>query len=158
MRNSVEPLGRIRAQGIALLVATFVAGTLAGMALERVRARPEVVPPGREPGAGMMRPFRPGHLPPMFEELDLTAEQRAQISDIVERSRPRTDELLESMLPRLRAVTDSVRDEIHAVLKPEQAAKLDSLMADMRGRSRGMRGGPWERGQGPPRQRRPGPP
>lgn len=158
MKNSVESLGRIRAQGIALLVATFVAGTLAGMALERVRARPEGVPPGGEPGPDMMRPFRPGRLPPMFEELDLTAEQRAQISDIVERSRPRTDELLQSMLPRLRAVTDSVRDEIHAVLTPEQAAKLDSLMADMRGRNRGMRRGPWERGPGPPRQRGPGPP
>lgn len=158
MKNSVESLGRIRTQGIALLLATFVAGALAGMALERLRTRPEFPPPGQERGLGMMRPFAPGGLPPMFEELNLTDEQRASISEIIERSRPRTDELLQSMLPRLRAVTDSVREEIRAVLTPEQAVKLDSLMADVRGRFRGMRGEPWERGPGRPRPRRPGPP
>lgn len=158
MKNSVESLGRIRTQGIALLAATFVAGALAGMALERVRTRPGLPPLGREPGPGMLQPFGPDRLPPMFEQLNLTDEQRARIADIIERSRPRTDELLQSMLPRLRAVTDSVRDEIRAVLTPEQAVKLDSLMADMQGRFRGMRRGPWERGPGRPRQRRPGPP
>ena len=97
---------------------------------------------------GMMRPFGPGRLPPLFEELNLSPAQRAEIVEIIERSRPRTDELLESMLPRLRAVTDSVRDEIHAVLTPEQAARLDSLMADVGNRFRRMRRGPWERGPG----------
>ena len=164
MKNSVESLGRIRAQGVALLVVMFVAGVLAGMAFERLRARPDFPPPGQEPGIDMMRPFSPGRLPPMFDELSLTAAQRAEIGEILERSRPRTDELLESMLPRLRAVTDSVRDEIRAVLTPEQAAKLDSLMADIGNRTRGMRRGPWERrpgGQRPGGQRpggRPGPP
>jgi Spy/CpxP family protein refolding chaperone len=158
MKNTVESLGRIRAQGVALLVVTFVVGALAGMAFERLRAPQPDLPPGREPGLGMMRPFGPGRLPPMFEELNLTAEQRAEISDIMERSRPRTDELLESMLPRLRAVMDSVRDEIHAVLTPEQAVKLDSLMADMQGQFRGMRRGLRERDQVPPRPRRRGPP
>ncbi|MGD8868607.1 MAG: hypothetical protein PVI01_13300 [Gemmatimonadales bacterium] len=165
MKNSVESLGRIRAQGVALLVVMFVAGVLAGMALERLRARPDFPPPGQERGMGMIRPFGPERLPPMFEALNLTADQQAQIAEIIEQSRPRTDELLESMLPRLRAVTDSVRNEIRAVLTPEQAAKLDSLMADVGKRFRGMRrGGPWERGPGgqrPGGQRpgdRPGPP
>ncbi len=158
MKNSVESLGRIRAQGITLLVVTFVVGALAGMAFERFRAPRPGLPPGREPGLGMMRPFGTDRLPPMFEELNLTAEQRALISEIMERSQPRTDELLDSMLPRLRAVTDSIRDEIRAVLTPEQAVKLDSLMAEMQGRFRGMRRGPWEQGQGRPRPRRPGPP
>ena len=158
MKNSVESLGRIRAQGITLLVVTFVAGALAGMAFERLRAPRPASPPGREPGLGMMRPFGPDRLPPLFEELNLTTEQQAQISEIMERSQPRTAELLDSMLPSLRAVMDSVRDEIHAVLTPEQAVKLDSLMADMQGRFRGMRRGPWERGQSPPRPRRPGRP
>lgn len=158
MKNSVESLGRIRAQGITLLIVTFVAGVLAGMAFERLRAPQLTFPAGREPGLGMMRPFGPDRLPPMFEELDLTAEQQEQIRDILEQSRPRTEELLDSMLPRLRAVTDSVRNEIHAVLTPEQAVKLDSLMADQRGRFRGMRRGPWERGPGPPRPGRRAPP
>ena len=157
MKNTVESLGRIRAQGVALLVITFVVGALAGVAFERLRAPRPDFPPGREPGLGMMRPFGPDRLPPMFEELNLTTEQRAQISEIMERSRPRTDELLESMLPRLRAVMDSVRDEIHAVLTPEQAVKLDSLMADMQGRFRGMRRGLRER-DGGPRPGRRGPP
>lgn len=64
----------------------------------------------------------------MFRELNLTDEQRAQIHEIMEQAGPQTDEVLNELLPRLRAVTDSIHDEIRAVLTPEQAAKLDSLL------------------------------
>jgi Spy/CpxP family protein refolding chaperone len=153
MKNSVESLGRIRAKGIALLAVTFLVGGLAGMAAERMRSRPTPFP---EMNPGMM-PFKPGAMPPMFRELNLTPEQRRQILEIMERSRPRTDDVLGEMMPRLRAVTDSVRDEIHAVLTPDQAAKLDSITADMRHQRGGMRRGMRERGMGelPPHGRRP---
>ncbi|UCF21183.1 MAG: hypothetical protein JSU87_07295 [Gemmatimonadota bacterium] len=127
MTGSLESLGRIRAKGIALLLATFVAGALAGTAAERIlaaRRAPEA--PGFE--IGMARGLGEGRLLGPFRELDLTLEQRARISEIIERGRPRTDAVMREMLPRLRAITDSVHLEIRAVLTPEQEAVWDSLL------------------------------
>ena len=74
-----------------------------------------------------------------------------QIMQILQSRRPHTDSIMNAMLPRLRAVTDSVRMEIFAVLTPEQATRLDSLMTEMRPRRGMMRGGPaGRRGPGEP--------
>jgi Spy/CpxP family protein refolding chaperone len=149
MKDGFESLGRIRAQGIALLLVTFVVGGLAGVAFERVRASRQA-PPFEAP-MGMRPPFE-DFMPGMFRELNLTAEQHRRVMTILRDSRPNTDSLLNAMLPRLRAVTDSVREEIRAVLTPEQAAVLDSLTSEMnKGRGRG-RMGPMPRGsrRGPP--------
>ena len=148
MKNSVESLGRIRLQGIVLLLLTFAVGVLAGLALERVMAARR--PPRFMPPMSMGQPWVKGPLPPMFAELELTLEQQSQIRDIIERSRPRTEELLQQTMPHLRALTDSVRLEIQAVLTPEQAARLDSLMT-IRGRGPGRM--PGMRGPGTDRRR-----
>lgn len=150
MKEGVESLGRVRAQGIALLLLTFVAGILVGLAAERVRAVRRAPRPF-EPGPEMVGRFREGVMPSMFRALGLTAEQREQIAVIMESGRPRT----EVVLDELRAVTDSIRQEIRAVLTAEQAAALDSLETDWRrrlgqvpGMMPGRRGGPSR----PPRQ------
>jgi Spy/CpxP family protein refolding chaperone len=127
MNEGFESLGRVRLRGIALLALAFVAGALGGMALERVRAsraRPE-------PPAWM--PMR-GDLPPGFDGLGLTAEQRDRIDAIFRASRPRTDSVLRASLPRLEAIHDSVRAEIRAVLTPDQQRLFDQM------ESRGRRG------------------
>jgi Spy/CpxP family protein refolding chaperone len=148
MKDGVESLGRVRAQGITLLLVTFVVGALAGVALERVRAVRQPMP---DPAIGMAPPFAQEYLPRMFNELDLTREQHQQIMQILQSRRPHTDSIMNAMLPRLRAVTDSVRMEILAVLTPEQATRLDSLMLEMRPRRGKMRGGPpGRRGMGGP--------
>ncbi|NIR44328.1 MAG: hypothetical protein GWN99_00200 [Gemmatimonadetes bacterium] len=144
MKDGVESLGRIRAQGIVLLLVMFVVGVLAGVALERVRIARNA-PSGARP-FGMGQPWAEGHLPMMFRELDLTADQRERIATILLQSRPRTERILQEMLPRLRAVTDSVRDEVRAVLTVEQAARLDSLMVRMRPRGPMHQGRPGRRG------------
>ncbi len=149
MKQGVESLGRIKLQGIALLFLALVVGILAGAAGERLRATREE--PGRPfaRGPGM---FRPGELPPWYEELDLTPEQREKITEILEQTRPLTDSIMREMLPRIRAVTDSIRAEIGSLLTPEQREKLDDLEERFR-RRRGFR-----RGGRPPmelRMRRP---
>ncbi len=68
----------------------------------------------------------------------------------MERRRPRTDELLREMLPRLRAVTDSLEAEVRAVLTAEQAVRLDSLVVKTRRGRRGPRSGRRERFRSPP--------
>jgi Spy/CpxP family protein refolding chaperone len=137
MKNGVELLGRIRAQGIAILVLTFVVGVLVGFAGERIRVRASD-PLERRPRTE--RRFPQGDLPPMFQELNLTPEQTRQIAAIMHNGRPRTD----AVLDELRAVTDSIRQEVRGVLTPEQLAVWDSLMVRMRMR------------RGPERERMPG--
>lgn len=153
MKQSVESLGSVRAKGIALLVVTFIIGALAGGAVERARvARQAAVPP--QPVEGHLPPLGQRRLPTAFRQLNLTASQRQEIAAILERAQPRTQLIMHEWLPRLRAVTDSVHAEIRAVLTPEQAARFDSLMADMR-----RRAGPGrERLQGGGRAPRMGPP
>ncbi len=151
MKDGVESLGRVRAQGITLLLVTFVVGTLAGVAFERVRAASQ---PLAAPPVGVTPPFGQEYMPMMFRELDLTREQRQQIMQILQSTRPQTDSIMNAMLPRLRAVTDSVRMEIFTVLTPEQATRLDSLMAEMRPRRGMMRDGP-AGGRGPGGPKRP---
>jgi len=130
MKNGVESLGRIRAQGIAILVLTFVVGVLVGFAAERVRARR--APPPFQPTPEVTRRFPGANLPAMFRQLNLTPEQVQQIATIMENGRPRSDAVLNEMLPRLRAVTDSIRQEIRGVLTPQQAVAFDSLEMRMR--------------------------
>jgi Spy/CpxP family protein refolding chaperone len=121
--EGVESLGRIRVQGIALLVLAFLSGAVAGGAVERVRDRR----PPRGARAELAFLKGPNGLPVAFEKLDLTPAQRQEITQILERRRPVTDSILRSSLPRLRAVMDSTRSEIRSVLTPTQRAKLDQI-------------------------------
>ncbi len=121
--EGVESLGRIRLQGIALLVLAFLSGAVAGGAVERVRDRHP--PRGGRAELGFLK--GPNGIPLAFEKLDLTPTQRRQIAEILERRRPAADSILRSSLPRLRVMMDSTRSEIRAVLTPAQRTKLDQL-------------------------------
>jgi Spy/CpxP family protein refolding chaperone len=129
--EGVESLGRIRLQGIALLVLAFLSGAVAGGAVERVRDRH--APRGGRAELGFLK--GPNGIPPAFEKLDLTPAQRDEIARILERRRPVADSILRSSLPRLRAMMDSTRSEIRAVLTPVQRAKLDQLFGRPRASS-----------------------
>jgi hypothetical protein len=117
MTANLESLGRLRLQGILLLIVIFVIGALVGAAFERTRkARPKPPPPERHGEA----------LPPGFiEELRLTREQADSIKVILDANRPRTDAVLAEFLPRLAELTDSIRAEVRGVLTPEQQEILD---------------------------------
>lgn len=139
MKEGLESLGRLRLTGVALIVAAFIVGGLAGAAVERVRASGARRPPAFE----RFRP-RPGMLPPYLERLDLTDDQRSEIREILERARPRTDTLLEETMPRIQAIMDSTHQAIRGVLTETQRERLDEAFP---------RGGlPWRRF----RDRRPG--
>lgn len=143
MRDGIESLGRVRLQGLALLIVALGVGLVAGMALERVRTFHRA-PPRPRP----MEPTQAG-LPPDLARLDLTEDQRTQIQAIFEQARPLTDSILAEMLPRLRAVEDSTRSLIRAVLTVEQRRRYDEI--------RRREPQPGERGPGQP-GRGPAPP
>lgn len=147
MSGGFESLGRIRFQGLALLAVAFLTGLLAGIAGDRVFREPP------EPAAEMRVPWgRPGMLPPFFDRLDLSQDQRRRIREILERYRPRTDSVVEAMLPRLRVLTDSARMEIREVLTEEQRERLErELPPRMRGRFDSFRRVPEGRRPPPPR-------
>jgi len=117
MNAQLESLGRLRVQGVLLLAAVFLIGALAGAAFERARRARPAPPP---------HPRGQGFLPGLRDELGLTEEQDRRIHEILEGNRPRADSLMNRFLPRLRALTDSIRQEVRGELTPEQQKIFDA--------------------------------
>lgn len=118
--NALSP-SRMRLAGMALLVVTFAVGMLAGTAFGRVLSARE---PGPATAAECERKRGPHYI---FDELDLSPEQRTRIDAIMARRRDVTDSLWRTDGARIRAAVDSTRAEIRAVLTPAQAAEYDRL-------------------------------
>lgn len=119
--NALNPR-RMRMAGMALLAVTFVVGALAGTAFGRVLSADEPAPGART--AECRGDRGPHHI---FDELDLSPEQRSRIDAIMARRRARTDSLWQTDGARIRAAVDSTRAEIRAVMTPAQAAEYDQL-------------------------------
>jgi Spy/CpxP family protein refolding chaperone len=128
-----NPMARLRAMGMAMLCATFVVGGLAGAAARQVVS-------AREPAAAAIPtascerrdhadgrasgpPRDAASRPLLYHELDLTDAQRVRIDEILE---ARTSQI-DALEPRMRAIVDSTRAEIHALLSPEQLDELRQL-------------------------------
>lgn len=128
--NARNP-GRMRMAGMALLAVTFAVGMLAGTAFGRVLTARE---PDAAAAAAECEQKRGPHY--IFDELELTPEQRARIDGIMARRRALTDSLWQTDGARIRAAVDSTRAEIRAVLSPAQAAEYDRLRAEHEARKR----------------------
>lgn len=114
---------RARVLGLLVLAMMFAVGALAGAATMRVVAGDEL--PARAARDG-------GERPGLFERLDLTAEQRAQVDAIMERRRREVDAFWQQHGPQLRTITDSARAEIRSVLTPEQRELEEQFRAERR--------------------------
>lgn len=142
MSNATNP--RFTAAALLLLVAGlgFIAGILADrLILSRPASAAEVDPQtAREgvrvlirgddsPGVGAQR--RIGIVLPerLADELDLTAEQQAEIERILREDREAIRELTEQFHPSLVAVIERSRQRILEVLTEEQAARWPELPA-----------------------------
>lgn len=102
--------------GIALIALAFVAGAAAGAAVDRYLHR------------GMTVRTRIVHdMSGVVDQLGLTAAQRAQAQAILDRSAPRSHEVMLEVGARLRSISDSVDAELRSILTPDQRLKLDSL-------------------------------
>lgn len=115
---------RARWIGLAVLIATFIVGTLAGAAMARVVSARE---PAREDSTRA-----PGRHDSLLDHLGLTPDQRQQADSILERRRAQMDAFWKVHRPELRAIVDSTRAEIRALLTPEQRVLEDSLRAARR--------------------------
>ena len=157
MKDTVESLGRVRVQGIILLIIVFVAGGVAGALIDRANPLKD-----RRPRMGRMdrmdrMPEEPGEFPGFFRDLDLTDEQRVQIRAIFEKHRPAIDSLMGEAMPKIRALRDSADAEIQAILTPEQRERFEK-MAPRHRFPMGEFRRPFDSGDGDGwRRRRPGP-
>ncbi len=122
MTDGLEYLGRARLQGLTLLLLVFVVGVLAGFAGDRLLTRPRTPEP--RPQDSRERP----RLPKVLEDMDLTALQRTTIDSIIASGRPRNEAIMNEVLPKLRAVGDTLHQAIRAVLTPRQAAEFDAYL------------------------------
>src|SRR5688500_4906606 len=136
---------------------TLVAGVAAGFAMERAVLSPEAEvrdARGGDRGSDRGGPSRGRYESVLYDQLDLTPEQRAQIDSAIERGRRETDAYWARVEPEMRSIVDSTRARIRAVLTTAQLARYDSLRAERRRvrekeweRER-EREREWERGRG----------
>ncbi len=153
MKEGVESLGRVRAQAMVLLVIAFLAGAFVGGTIERVMVRPSRSGTGggrgsyqRGGGGGLpdRAPRAPGSLPPWYESLGLSVDQRAKIEAILSKRSARVDSAMKVACVVIGPARDSSSREADAVLTAEQRARRDSVRASRPPqRGGGQRGGPF---------------
>lgn len=131
---SAAPASRLRLVGAGILIATFVAGGLAGAALQQFVLADE--PPAREARHDGNRDRDRRSRPPIWEGLGVTPEQQVRIDAVLEKRNQQVRVLWSEHEPRLRAVYDSTRAEIHSILTPEQRQELERRREERRRRDR----------------------
>jgi len=123
--------------GTALLIITFIAGGLAGAAVVRVLSAESNAKPGMQARSGaptMKGAHRRLLLDPEFAtELGLTAQQRTQIKEILDRRDVEAKKLWDGFEPRLKQFGQQVHSEIEKVLTPAQQQKLNAALEQHRG-------------------------
>lgn len=124
----VPVLARPRVQGILLLVLVFLVGSLVGLTAAR-RFGPGHGAWGG-PGRGMGRGDHGGPRGALgaLRSLDLTPEQCSQVQAIIDKRHPQMDAIMRETFPRMRAISDSLRQEVREVLTPAQREQLDKRM------------------------------
>lgn len=158
MTDAMRTLGKVRWQATLLLAVVFGAGVAVGAAIDHTRrgaAPQQPAPPPGPPGGG--------RLPPYIERLGLTSGQHEKIRAILDAQRPKVDTIMNGILPRLRAISDTTFGQLRAVLTPDQQQQFDAekpvraLAPGMPGRGGDGRPGEGRRGP-PPDSRGPPPP
>jgi Spy/CpxP family protein refolding chaperone len=87
---------------------------------------------------------RPEFLKRIKKALNLTPEQSDQIAKIMKDSQDRSRPLWDIIAPQMRKEVRRVREEIRAVLTPDQQEKFDELLKRPRRQNQGATNGPPE--------------
>lgn len=132
---------------MALLVATFAAGFLGGVAWQRSNSAPS-----RPDDPGAEEPSGRGERRLVIDDVGLEPATRAEVEDIIKHfmvhMRALNDEFEELYRPRQRELFRLTRDSIKSVIAPAERALYDSLLAERYGgkdRGRGSSGEPRRR-------------
>ena len=124
---------RARLVGFGLLAVTFLAGALAGAAIDRVLVEADdssrVEERDRDDRGEEGRSY-------VIDRVEMSDSQRTAIDSILERRVRRMRSVWKEVEPRLDAITDSARAEIMAVLTPEQRAEYEERLERRRKKHR----------------------
>ncbi|MGH9901425.1 MAG: hypothetical protein ACRD68_06380 [Pyrinomonadaceae bacterium] len=93
---------------------------------------------------------RGGRFTQMLDRLRLSAEQRAQVEQILGDTRGQLKALREESEPRVREIQRQADERLQKVMTPEQWRQFQQEKEEMRRRGRRGRGGRGDRGDGPP--------
>jgi Spy/CpxP family protein refolding chaperone len=107
---------------LTLLVA-FAAGLLGGIFSERYFFHP------REHARARRNAQKPPDLEGMAKDLGLSLDQKERIKQIFETNDVKFKDLRTEMHQRLSDIRAEIKDQIDAVLTPEQKQKLDNIIA-----------------------------
>jgi Spy/CpxP family protein refolding chaperone len=111
---------RSRTGAAALLLATFVLGGLVGGAATTMVDRR--AHRGDHPGGG-----RPSYLDRLANDLGLDRTQRDSVQAVLDRHQPAMDSLWQVIRPQFQSERQLIRNQINALLTPEQQAKYTQL-------------------------------
>lgn len=120
-------LSRARLASAALLTVVFGSGVLLGFATDRNVTATRVAQ-AAEAGEDVERPRRT----PMWEQIDPTDDQRAEIDSVLKLHRKRMnaldEEFRQAYYPRYRAIILDTREAIKAAFTPAQAAEYQRVL------------------------------
>ena len=123
-----------RTRAALLLVLVFAAGAAVGVAGDRLNLIPavaEATEPGLEADRGERRE-RQTTIERFADNLGLTVEQRFEVEILLDYYRSSAQNLQATVRPQYRALMDSVRTKIEAVLSDEQVEQYRSLLRQVR--------------------------
>lgn len=111
---------------VAVLGLFLLGVVIGGLAMHLFQANRIMPPPDRPMGAGM-------HGGPVFFErmqrhLDLTAEQRREVAEILRQAQEEGRRMHEEMLPRVHELIEATQDEMREILTPEQQERFDDIL------------------------------
>jgi Spy/CpxP family protein refolding chaperone len=108
---------RLRLSAIALLLAIFASGAVAGAGLYRWAAHDH----------GRMGP--PPDMGPrsMHRDLGLSGEQAQKVENIMQKYRPELEAVIRETFPRVKAVHDRIDGEIRLLLTDDQRRRFDAM-------------------------------
>jgi hypothetical protein len=120
----------LRMQGLLVILGSVLIGLAAGVVVERTRFQAQ---PGRRFPAGEFREDsnrrRSGsqRLPPGFDRLGLTEVQQHRVDSVFQYWQPHTEAVMDSFIPRLRALRDSAMADVESILTPTQRERLRTM-------------------------------
>ena len=129
------PASTPRTRGVLLLGVVFLAGALAGAALDRAwivthmlgAFRRAGLVLGEEPrrissNSPAAERVRATGIPDQFLRLHLTAQQESVLTDIAKRRRPRADSVIRALRPTVQHIETEMMQEMLCALTPAQQA------------------------------------
>lgn len=122
---------------IVAVVLIFGAGVVTGGLLVKARVpttRAAAGGPFLGGPAGIWGPNRPAFIQRLDRNVELTAEQRAEVERILHESHTRMQTLWDPIAPQAREESRHVRQQINALLTAEQRPKFNKMLRPQRQR------------------------